>query len=50
MATRIAAGEEKRFASLDDLVTQVVLNALERERTRSLAWSELILHGGRAHA
>lgn len=47
MASRIASGEEKRFTSLDDLVSQIVLNALGRERTRSLAWSELILHGGR---
>lgn len=47
MASRIAAGEETRFASLDDLVARVVLNALGRERTRSLAWSQLMLHGGR---
>lgn len=48
MAGRIAAGEETRFASLDDLALRVVLNALGRERTRSLAWSELVLHGGRS--
>lgn len=48
MAGRIAAGEERRFTSLDDLVRQIVLNAIGRERTRSLAWTELILHGGRS--
>ncbi|HVY19833.1 MAG TPA: TetR family transcriptional regulator [Bauldia sp.] len=48
MAGRIASGEETRIASLDDLVERVVLNALGRERIRSLAWSELILHGGRS--
>jgi DNA-binding transcriptional regulator YbjK len=50
MAGRIAAREETRFANLDDLVERIVLNALGRERTRSLAWSELILHGGRSPA
>ena len=48
MAGRIAAGQETRLASLDDLVARVVLNALGRERTRSLAWSQLMLHGGRS--
>jgi DNA-binding transcriptional regulator YbjK len=48
MADRIGAGEETRFASLNDLVERVVLNAIGRDRTRSLAWSELILHGGRS--
>ncbi len=47
MAARIAAGEESCLGSLDDLVRRVVLNALGRERVRSLAWCELILHGGR---
>jgi DNA-binding transcriptional regulator YbjK len=50
MAGRIAAGEETRFASLDDLVARVVFNALGRDRTRSLAWSQLMLHGGRSPA
>lgn len=36
------------IGSLDDLVLRVVLNALGRERTRSLAWLELALHGGRS--
>lgn len=48
MAARIAAGQEERFTSLGDLVERIVLNALGRDRTRSLAWSELILHGGRS--
>ncbi|MBS3022818.1 TetR family transcriptional regulator [Acidiphilium multivorum] len=44
---RVSAGEATGLARIDDLVTRVVLNALGRERTRSLAWCELILHGGR---
>jgi DNA-binding transcriptional regulator YbjK len=50
MARRVEAGEETRFASLGDLVDRIVLNALGRERSRSLAWCELILHGGRSSA
>lgn len=46
-ARRVAAGGVEGMASLDDLVARVVLNALGRERTRSLAWLELALHGGR---
>lgn len=45
---RLRAGEVVGVASLDDLVTRVVLNALGRERTRSLAWLALALHGGRS--
>ena len=48
MKGRLETGEEVRLASLDDLVLRVVLNALGRDRTRSLAWCELILHGGRS--
>jgi DNA-binding transcriptional regulator YbjK len=47
MTGRIARSEETRLASLEDLVERVVLNALGRDRTRSLAWCELILHEGR---
>lgn len=47
LAHRIETGEETQLKSLDDLVRQVVLNALGREQTRSLAWCELILHDGR---
>lgn len=50
LARRIASGEDRRFTTLDDLVARVVLNALGRERTRSLAWSQLMLHGGRSPA
>lgn len=46
--TRLRAGEVAGLGSLDDLVTRVVLNALGRERTRSLAWLALALHGGRS--
>lgn len=45
---RIAGGEDSNVASLDQLVARVVQAALGRERTRSLAWCELILHGGRS--
>jgi len=48
LAARILAGEERSIASLVDLVERVVGNALGRDRTRSLAWCELILHGGRS--
>lgn len=44
---RLGDGREG-IGSLDDLVLRVVLNALGRERTRSLAWLELALHGGRS--
>ena len=48
MAGRIATGEETRFANLDDLVGRILSNGLRRDRTRALAWCELILHGGRS--
>lgn len=44
---RLLANEQTEIRSLDDLVTRVVATALGRERTRSLAWCELMLHGGR---
>lgn len=44
---RLLANEETAIRSLDDLVARVVATALGRERTRSLAWCELMLHGGR---
>lgn len=50
MEARIRAGGETRIATLDDLVDRIVLNALGRDRVRSLAWCELILHGGRSAA
>lgn len=49
-ASRIREGGGEGIGSLDDLVLRVVLNALGRERTRSLAWLELALHGGRSHS
>lgn len=48
MQGRIAAGIETGISGLDDLVERVVVTALGRERTRSLAWCELVLHGGRS--
>lgn len=48
LQARVMAGAEPGMGRLDDLVLRVVLNAIGRERTRSLAWCELILHGGRA--
>lgn len=44
---RICAGQETRLSRLDDLVRLTASTALVRDRTRSLAWCELILHGGR---
>lgn len=48
LAARIKAGEEQGIVSLDDLVERVAGNALGRDRMRSLAWCELILHEGRS--
>lgn len=45
---RRSLGEDIGLHTLDELVRRVVLNALGRERTRSLAWCELVLHGGRS--
>jgi DNA-binding transcriptional regulator YbjK len=47
MADRLAAGERQALGNVDDLVERVVRNALGRDRIRSLAWCELVLHGGR---
>jgi len=50
LAMRVAEGSETGVTCVADLVERVVLNAVGRERIRSLAWSELILHGGRTSA
>src|SRR5690606_37606899 len=50
LAARISEARETGIGNVADLVERVVLNALGRERTRSLAWSELLLHGGRTSA
>lgn len=47
MADRISRGESGSPRHLDGLVERVVHNSLGRDRIRSLAWSELVLHGGR---
>lgn len=47
---RISGGLQPEFMHLEDLVTRVVLNAVERDRTRSLAWCEIVLYGGRSEA
>lgn len=44
---RILTGAETGLARLDDLVARVVANDLGRDRLRSLAWCEIILHGAR---
>lgn len=44
LADRLRAGGTSP-QNLDGLVERVVGNALGRDRTRSLAWSELMLHG-----
>lgn len=45
---RIERGQAPGIARLDDVVALVTRNALVRERDLSLAWCELILHGGRS--
>lgn len=50
LEARMAAGEEKGLRGLDDLVGRVVGNAIGRERTRSIAWCRIILHGGRSES
>ncbi|MEJ2624349.1 MAG: TetR family transcriptional regulator [Pseudolabrys sp.] len=47
LETRLVAGQEAGLHTLEDLVMRVVGNALGRDRKGSLAWCELILHGGR---
>lgn len=47
MHDRILAGDDSGPASLDDLVTRIMTNALGRVRLRSLAWCEIMLHGAR---
>lgn len=48
LVERMDAGAETNLRSLDDLVVRVVINAISRQRIRSLAWCELVLHGGRS--
>ena len=47
LEARIGAGGETGLATLEDLVVRVTGNALGRERIRSLAWCEIILHCAR---
>lgn len=44
---RLQAGAPDTPETLDELVARVVQAALGRERARSLAWCEIILHGAR---
>jgi len=48
LESRISGGLQPEIVRLEDLVARVVLKAVERDRTRSLAWCEIILHGGRS--
>lgn len=48
LVERMDAGAETNLRNLDDLVVRVVINAIGRQRIRSLAWCELVLHGGRS--
>lgn len=48
LEARMAAGGETDLRCLDDLVGRVVGNAVGRERTRSIAWCRIMLHGGRS--
>ena len=53
MAERMGQGAPSGPRTLDALMRRAVLNALGRDRERSLAWCEILLHGGRdaeAHA
>ncbi|WP_050759193.1 TetR/AcrR family transcriptional regulator [Pseudooceanicola batsensis] len=45
---RMRDGERTGISTLDDLVMQVVLNGLTRDRDHSIAWCELILLGARS--
>lgn len=48
LETRGRMVPDREIRSLDQLVVRVVRTALDRERMRSLAWCELVLHGGRS--
>lgn len=50
MEVRLLRGEETGIRTLADLERRLVRNALGRERARSLAWCELILHACRSEA
>lgn len=50
MEARMLRGEETGIRTLADLEQRLVQNALGRERARSLAWCELILHACRSEA
>jgi DNA-binding transcriptional regulator YbjK len=45
---RIETGEDHRDTTLSGLLERATLNLLTRDRDRSLAWCELMLHGGRS--
>lgn len=47
LADRLRSGDTSPPQHLEALVELVVENALGRDQTRSLAWSELMLHGAR---
>ncbi len=48
LQTRLRQNPETSIETLDDLVVQVTVNALCRERDRSLAWWEIMLFSGRS--
>lgn len=48
LLARLRGGQLPALSGLGDIVERAVLGGLFRERRRSLAWCELILHGGRS--
>lgn len=48
LAERVRQERQDGLASLDQIVRTVVISALTRERDRSMAWCEIMLHGGRS--
>ena len=48
LQARLRQNPERSIETLDDLVVQVTVNALCRDRDRSLAWWEIMLFSGRS--
>lgn len=48
LKVRLQQGKADQLHTLDDLMFQVTVNALCRDRQRSLAWWEIMLSGGRS--
>lgn len=48
LEARLARDAQPRHERLGELADRVVMNAVVRDRKRSLAWCEIVLNGGRA--